>query len=390
MTQSLLQRTIDIARASGGAGVSGEPVPSGRRHPDGFVEYLAGDGYVYASAPGGEVYLGADSLSFAAFVQQLRLRGRALDLGSGSGLLSARLARTCAHVTAVDNSSEAVAASGATLLAESSPDRFDVVHGDLFEVLKASGPVDTVVANLPFVPVPDGIAYSGYGAGGPTGLGLIERLLKSLPGLLSGRSAVCLKIHCAFGPDGPLAAAPVRRFLEDAGHAGCLVIDGDVPMGFRAGQSALNAAPSNPDHPDLLGAFDRHYDGLGGSFVSMVVVTESAEGPRRPGELTVVDQRPMPSWSVPEQPVSLPRVLRRYGVLTARMPEGYAELGTSAMIDEVADHAEDILRVAVSGGSLSQCVQKALPGMADLDPIRSRGYLVPVAQLCRAARMEVV
>lgn len=389
MTQSLLQRTIDMAGSSQGAGSSDEPVPTGRRHRDGFAEYLAGDGYAYASAPGGAVYLGADSLSFAAFVQRLRLRGRAIDLGSGSGLLSARLARTCSHVTAVDNSSEAVAASRATLRAESSPDRFDVVHGDLFDVLKACGPVDAVVANLPFVPVPDGIAYSGYGAGGPTGLGLVERVLTSLPGLLTGRSAVCLKIHCAFGPDGALAAAPVKRFLEEAGHAGCLVIDGDVPMGFRAGQSALNASSLNPDHPDLLGAFDRHYSSLGESFVSTVLVTESAEGAWKPGELTVVDQRPMPSWSVPEQPASLPRVLRRYGVLTARMPEGYAELGTSAIIDEVADHAEDILKFAVSGGTLSQCAWNALPGMAGLDPIRSRGYLVPVAQLCRAARMEV-
>lgn len=390
MTHSLLQRTMDIARASRGAGISSEPVPTGRRHPDGFVEYVAGDGYVYASAPSGKVYLGEDSLNFAAFVQQLRLRGRALDLGSGSGLLAARLARTCAHVTAVDNSSEAAAASRATLLAESRPDRFDVVHGDLFEVLKASGPVDAVVANLPFVPVPDGIAYSRHGAGGPTGLGLVERVLTSLPGILTGRSALCLKIHCAFVSGEPLAATPIRRFLEEAGHAGCIVINGDVPMGFRTGQSALNASPLNPGHPDLLGAFDRHYSGLGESFVSIVVVTETAEGSQLPGELTVVDQRPMPSWSVPAQPASLPRVLRQYGVLTARMPEGYAELGTSGMIDDVADHAEDILRVAVSGASLWQCAQKALPGVADLDPIRSRGYLAPIAQLCRASRIEVM
>jgi len=390
----LLQRTIDMAEARRGSGRVGfgEPVPTGRSRQDGLAQYLVGDGYAYADPPqrvDSEIYLAADSVGFASFVQRLRLRGRVLELGSGSGVVSARLARTCAHVTAVDNSAEAVRASRATLRGESSPARFDVVHGDLFEVLEKTDPVDAVVANLPFVPVPDGVAYRGYGAGGPTGLGVVERVLEILPGHLTRRSTVCLKLHCALA-DGPLVAGPLRRFLARVGHAACLVIDGDVPMGFRAGQSALNAADLNPGRPDLLEVFDRHYADLGDTFASMVIVTApaDADGMRDPGTLKVVDQRPMPSWSVSAPPTSLPRVLRRYGVLTARMPEGYSELGTAAMVDEVAVHAQDVLRVAADGGSLLRCAYEALPGVAEMDPVRARGYVVPVAQLRRAARME--
>jgi SAM-dependent methyltransferase len=387
MTRSLLERTIDMARA-GRTLVTDEPIPTGCRHPDGYMEYLADDGYAYASEPGGEVYLGADSLQFAAFVQQLRLRGRALDLGSGSGLLAARLARSCTHVTALDNSAAAVGASRATLAAECAPDRFEVVHTDLFAYLRETRPVDAVVTNLPFVPVPDGLSYSGYGAGGPTGLSLVERVLTELPAVLSAEAVFCLKVHCAVGPQGPLVAEPIRRFLERTGHAGCLMIDGDVPMAFRAAQSSRNAVPFNPGHDDLLGVFDRHYSHLGEEFVSTIVVTQSASGSLRPGELITVDRRPAPSATAPAGAVPLPLVLRRYGALTAQMPEGYEELGTAAMVDEVAAHAERILELAAAGAGLEQCVREGLPGVAGLDPVAVRGYLVPVDRLRRAAQGE--
>lgn len=388
MTGSLLERTIEMARA-GRPLATGEPVPTGRVHPDGFLEYLAGDGYAYASEPGGEVYLGADSLQFAAFVQQLRLRGRALDLGCGSGLLAARLARSCTHVTALDNSAAAVGASRATLAAEFAPERFDVVHADLFAYLSEARQVDAVVTNLPFVPVPDGLAYSGYGAGGPTGLSLVERVLTELPAVLSAESVFCLKVHCAVGPQGPLVAEPIRRFLDRSGHAGCLLIDGDVPMAFRAAQSTRNAVPFNPGCQDLLDVFDRHYASLGDEFVSAIVVTQTASGSLRPGELTVVDRRPAPSVTAPAGEVPLPLTLRRYGALTAQLPEGYGELGTAAMVDEVAEHAERILRLAAAGAGLEECVRDGLPGTAGLDPVSRRGYLVPVDRLLRAARGAV-
>jgi hypothetical protein len=166
-----------------------------------------------------------------------------------------------------------------------------------------------------------------------------------------------------------------------------VVIDADVPMGFRAGQSAHNAVALNPGHPDLLKTFDCHYAGLGDVFVSMVVVTESVDRDRA-GELTIIDQRPMPSWAVSAVPSPLHRTLRRYGALTARLPEGYTELATEAMIDEVGEHAEQVLGIAASGGSLLECALAGLPAAAALDPIRARGYLVPVAQLRRASRMD--
>jgi SAM-dependent methyltransferase len=391
--RSSLQRAIDIAEAGRRVGlVAGEPIPTGRNRENRLAEYFVGDGYVYADLPRSahsEVYLAADSVQFAAFVQQLRPRGRALELGSGSGVVSARLVRTCSHVTAVDSSARAAEASRATLGSESASDRFDVVHGDLFETLRETLSVDIVVANLPFVPVPNGVNYRRYGAGGRCGLSTIERVLDLLPGHLAERSTVCLKLHCGLGPGGPLVTGALRRFLERAGHAGCLVIDGDVPMGFRAGQSALNALALNPDHPNLLDAFDRHYADLGEVFASMVIVTESANTNSNvvPGDLTVIDQRPMPSWLLSSPPASLSRTLRQYGALMTRLPEGYSELGTAAMIDHVGDHAEEVLWLAASGKTLLDCAREGVPKVAEADPISARGYLVPVAQLRRAARM---
>ncbi len=77
--------------------------------------------------------------------------GTALDLGCGTGLLAAALARArpALHVTAADQSAAAVASARATAAANGLAERMSVVRDDAAASLPA-GSVDLVVCNPPF------------------------------------------------------------------------------------------------------------------------------------------------------------------------------------------------------------------------------------------------
>lgn len=72
--------------------------------------------------------------------------GRVLDMGCGSGILSAWLARSGARVTAVDSSAVAVVATAETLAANGL--EAEVIGSDLYD--KVTGRFDAIVVNPPF------------------------------------------------------------------------------------------------------------------------------------------------------------------------------------------------------------------------------------------------
>ena len=91
-----------------------------------------------------------------------RIGGRAarvVDVGTGSGAIAIAIARAApaSDVWATDNSSSAVALARANVRRHQLQNRVTVVRGDLIEPVP--GPIDLVVANLPYLPIGDAANY---------------------------------------------------------------------------------------------------------------------------------------------------------------------------------------------------------------------------------------
>jgi 16S rRNA (guanine1207-N2)-methyltransferase len=127
-----------------------EPGPSSfprrQEHPDLGLTVCA-----HGAAFGGtKIDIGTRTL-LAALADAHPAATTALDLGSGSGILAAVLARTVPglRVLAVDQSAAAVASTAATAQANGLADRVTVVRDDAADSLP-DGSVDLVVCNPPF------------------------------------------------------------------------------------------------------------------------------------------------------------------------------------------------------------------------------------------------
>lgn len=89
---------------------------------------------------------------------------RALDLGTGSGILALHLTRHATEVTATDLNPRALHFTRLTLaLSGASP--ADLRVGSLFEPVEGEEPYDLIVSNPPFVISPRGVPVSHDGAG---------------------------------------------------------------------------------------------------------------------------------------------------------------------------------------------------------------------------------
>ena len=127
---------------------------------------------------------------------------RVVDVGTGSGAIAIAIARAApaSEVWATDNNRSAVALAGANVRRHELQDRVTVVHGDLIEPVP--GPIDLVVANLPYLPIADAANYPEL-AGEPStalfgttdGLGAYRRLLDVCEGRLANDASVVIQLH---------------------------------------------------------------------------------------------------------------------------------------------------------------------------------------------------
>ncbi|QOC93884.1 methyltransferase domain-containing protein [Micromonospora craniellae] len=187
----------------------------------------------------GDIHIGEDSLRFAAAVLAAAPRGRVLDIGCGSGLASMAAARTAHQVLGLDVLPAAVEAFG--ISAALNPGLADcrAEVGDFLDLGRGDG-YDAVVANLPGVPVPDGVPYPTAGDGGPDGLRLIRALWRWYAGMSTADSLV-MRFQCPGGPRTPIAVAELAGFMPP----GCdilVVTDSAVPMLVRNAITATRAA----------------------------------------------------------------------------------------------------------------------------------------------------
>ena len=99
---------------------------------------------------------------------------RILEVGCGSGVVSIHCARCGADVVSVDINPSAVECT--RLNAERNDAKIDVRLSDVYD--NVSERFDTIVFNLPYLPVDDDGMLAKAWSGGPDGLGPLPRLLE--------------------------------------------------------------------------------------------------------------------------------------------------------------------------------------------------------------------
>jgi release factor glutamine methyltransferase len=127
---------------------------------------------------------------------------RVVDVGTGTGAIAVAIAEAApnARVYATDTSRHAVELAHANVRRHGLGDRVTVRLGDLLDPVP--GPIDVVVANLPYLPAADASLYPDL-AGEPAsavfapgdGLGPYRRLLAACAERLDGDAAVIIQLH---------------------------------------------------------------------------------------------------------------------------------------------------------------------------------------------------
>ena len=127
---------------------------------------------------------------------------RVVDVGTGTGAIAVAIAEAApnARVYATDTSPYAVELAQANVRRHGLGERVTVSHGDLLDPVP--GPIDLVVANLPYLPAADAGLYPDL-AGEPAaavfaqgdGLDPYRRLLAACAERLDGYAAVIIQLH---------------------------------------------------------------------------------------------------------------------------------------------------------------------------------------------------
>ena len=127
---------------------------------------------------------------------------RVADVGTGSGAIAVALAAATprAEVWATDTSPEAVALARTNVFRHGLADRVHVRRGDLLEPVP--GPIDLVLANLPYLPAAERGCYPDiacepdaavFAAG--DGLGPYRRLLDQCADRLASKGALVIQLR---------------------------------------------------------------------------------------------------------------------------------------------------------------------------------------------------
>ncbi len=151
---------------------------------------------------------------------------RVLDVGTGSGAVVVALARTlrrtgygeAVRFTASDRSQDALALAVENAVSHGVADLIDFRVADLLDpAIEVDGPIDLVVANLPYIPsavlpqLPVAASFEPREAldGGSDGLDLVRRLLEDLPRVLAVGGGALLEIGADQG-EAAIAATAER------------------------------------------------------------------------------------------------------------------------------------------------------------------------------------
>ncbi len=168
------------------------------QHLLGTIEFL---GYTFASDSRALIPR-SETEQLVELVLSMGEFRNALDVGTGSGVIALSLAlkRPLASVTGCDISPDALALAGENAVRHNLAERVHLVESDLLTGIR--GPIDILVANLPYIPAADipGLSREvGHDPvlaldGGTDGLDVIRRLVACAPEVLATGGVLALEI----------------------------------------------------------------------------------------------------------------------------------------------------------------------------------------------------
>ncbi|MDD2626260.1 MAG: HemK2/MTQ2 family protein methyltransferase [Methanomethylophilus sp.] len=138
---------------------------------------------------------------------------RVLEIGCGSGVVSLHCALNGAQVVCGDINPKAVALTKKNAAAVGV--RLDVRETDLFSAVPER--FDTIVFNLPYLPVAEEGALARAWSGGPDGLGPLPALMVQAPDHLLPHGRVVIVVSSLMDPvrtQAVLTGRPVRTLAE--------------------------------------------------------------------------------------------------------------------------------------------------------------------------------
>ncbi|MBV9139780.1 MAG: 50S ribosomal protein L11 methyltransferase [Pseudonocardiales bacterium] len=311
---------------------------------------VARSGYGHSSA---NVYLGSDGLRFTDAVLAACPRGRVLDVGCGSGIASAAAAQTAQTVTAIDVVSDAAEATKLTGELNGVTETLSASAVDLEQFLIDSS-VDTVIANLPGLPVPEHISYPVAGNGGPDGRVLIRSLWRKFAASLSKMSK--RELIMRFESVGDEFAPAALQELQELFGTRCdvlVVTDAQLPLTIRHSMTAKNATALNPEltNDEILQQLHRGTDDAKNTHFYCATLKL-----RHPGEGTFqhimtarrlnIDHRYQPAAFTAH---SSERVLQDFLIGFRSIPDEFYSLGGLEEIDLLRDRLDDVRQALREG-----------------------------------------
>jgi release factor glutamine methyltransferase len=160
------------------------------------LSFLIRPGHVMTPRPASEQLV-------AAVVEHVGSRSaHVVDVGTGTGAIAVAIATAAPNVrvSATDTNCHAVALARANVCRHGLLDRVTVYHGDL--LTPVPGPIDVVVANLPYLPATDAARYPDLVAepatavfGSGDGLDAYRRLLSACAERLEDDGRVIIQLH---------------------------------------------------------------------------------------------------------------------------------------------------------------------------------------------------
>jgi methylase of polypeptide subunit release factors len=330
------------------------------------------------------VYVGDDSFIFADFLASLPSAEVGLDIGSGSGISTAAMAKTCRLVTGIDLVNACVDAGNITASLNGCHGRARF-HSATLEEYCPEKFFDVVAANPPGVPIPRNLNYGVAGHGGESGLDLVMSFLNASVAFCKRDGTLAMRFQSLARSDEILAHSAILALARAKHWDLRLIVDIRIPVEVRSALTARNALALNPQltEGDILGLLDAHMRRIGATAYTSTLLLARLNGAGRTSIQAVhnalqLDTRLRPAGGrghMDDADVAL--VLSHLVSLLGNAPGISWRICNSEGLAAVLSDFGNLCRVIYRSESVREALQLLWPDAISGSSISSRGRIIP-------------